>query len=116
VAVADYVFVEAGPNSLRYEVRCNGCGEAYCEVHTPYAPDFAAAGRALAVRPPDPVPPAATHRQRWAVRLAEAKTSASRLADRASSWIESRRNAFGDDENCPARAGVPGKAVPRLKR
>jgi len=52
VAVADYTFVESGPNSLRYEVNCSKCGEAYCEVHTPVAPDFRAAGDALVVIPP----------------------------------------------------------------
>lgn len=56
VAVADYTFVEAGPNSVRYEVHCRKCGEAYCEVHTPLAPDFTAAVDALVVQPP-PVPP-----------------------------------------------------------
>ena len=58
VAVADYTFVESGPNSLRYEVNCGKCGEAYCEVHTPVAPDFRAAGDALVVIPP-PTPPTA---------------------------------------------------------
>lgn len=43
VAVADYTFVESGPNCVRYEVRCGTCGEAYCEVNTPVAPDFTAA-------------------------------------------------------------------------
>ena len=51
VAVADYTFVESGPNSVRYEVRCGKCGEAYCEVNTPVAPDFTAAVLALAARP-----------------------------------------------------------------
>jgi hypothetical protein len=55
VAVADYTFVESGPNSLRYEVNCGKCGEAYCEVHTPVAPDFTTAVDALVVLPP-PVP------------------------------------------------------------
>jgi hypothetical protein len=67
VAVADYTFVESGPNSLRYEVNCGKCGEAYCEVHTPVAPDFTAAGAALVVIPP-PVPPTAFElRRRQAV-------------------------------------------------
>ena len=52
VAVADYTFVESGPNSVRYEVHCGKCGEAYCEVHTPVTPDFAAAVEALVVSPP----------------------------------------------------------------
>ena len=63
VAVADYTFVESGPNSLRYEVNCGKCGEAYCEVHTPVAPDFRAAGDALVVIPP-PTPPTAFERRR----------------------------------------------------
>lgn len=67
VAVADYTFVESGPNSLRYEVNCGKCGESYCEVHTPVAPDFTAAVDALVVIPP-PVPPTAFElRKRQAV-------------------------------------------------
>lgn len=31
VAVAEYCFVELGPNQLRYEVNCTGCGETYRE-------------------------------------------------------------------------------------
>lgn len=31
VAVADYSFVELGPDLLRYEVNCAGCGEAHRE-------------------------------------------------------------------------------------
>ena len=31
VAIADYSFVECGPNSIRYEVKCQRCGEAYSE-------------------------------------------------------------------------------------
>lgn len=38
VAAADYTFVETGPESVRYEVRCKKCGETYCEVSAPYAP------------------------------------------------------------------------------
>lgn len=63
VAVADYAFVESGPNSVRYEVHCRKCGEAYCEVHTPVTPDFAAAVEALVVCPP-PVPPSAFEMRR----------------------------------------------------
>ncbi|KQY07107.1 hypothetical protein ASD37_13555 [Mycobacterium sp. Root135] len=67
MAVADYTFVESGPNSLRYEVNCGKCGEAYCEVHTPVAPDFTAVGDALVVIP-QPVPPTAFElRRRQAV-------------------------------------------------
>jgi hypothetical protein len=51
VAVADYTFVESGPNSLRYEVHCRRCGEAYCEVHTPMAPVFTGVVDTIAVRP-----------------------------------------------------------------
>ncbi|KRD07706.1 hypothetical protein ASE48_09650 [Mycobacterium sp. Root265] len=38
VAVAEYSFVELGPNLLRYEVNCVGCGEAYREKLGPVAP------------------------------------------------------------------------------
>jgi hypothetical protein len=31
VAVAEYSFIELGPNLLRYEVNCVGCGETYRE-------------------------------------------------------------------------------------
>lgn len=58
VAVADYTFVESGPNSLCYEVNCAKCGEAYREVHTPVAPDFTVSADALVVLPP-PVGPTA---------------------------------------------------------
>ncbi|KAA0099861.1 hypothetical protein CIW49_09905 [Mycolicibacterium sp. P1-18] len=79
VAVADYTFVESGPNSLRYEVHCGKCGEAYCEVHTPVAPDFTAAVDALVVLPPPAVPSALDVRKRqamaWLASL-RAKTSA----------------------------------------
>ena len=66
VAVADYAFVESGPNSMRYEVNCGRCGEAYCEVHSPVAPDFAAAVDALVVPPPLALPSAFELRRRRA--------------------------------------------------
>jgi hypothetical protein len=76
VAVADYTFVESGPNSLRYEVRCGRCGEDYCEVHTPVAPDFTAAGDALVALPPLVVPSAfALRRRRAEVWLTETWTA-----------------------------------------
>jgi hypothetical protein len=56
--VADYTFVESGPNSMRYEVHCARCGEEYCEVHAPLAPDFRTAIDALVVLPPLVVPSA----------------------------------------------------------
>lgn len=40
VAVADYFFVEVGPNRLRYEVNCGRCGEKYREEHGPVPPVF----------------------------------------------------------------------------
>jgi hypothetical protein len=67
VAVADYTFVESGPNSLRYEVNCGKCGEAYCEVHTPVAPDFTATVDALVVLPRLVPPTAFEVRKRQAV-------------------------------------------------
>lgn len=77
VAVADYTFVESGSNSLRYEVHCGKCGEAYCEVHTPVAPGFASAVDTLVVIAP-PVPPTAFEmRWRRAVAwLADLRTAA----------------------------------------
>jgi hypothetical protein len=38
VAVAAYSFVELGPNLLRYEVNCKGCGETYRERVGPVPP------------------------------------------------------------------------------
>ena len=78
VAVADYTFVESGPNSLRYEVRCGRCGEYYCEVHTPVAPGFAAAADALVVLPPLVEPSTfALSRRRIEVWLTETWAAAS---------------------------------------
>ncbi len=34
VAVADYVFVECGPDAIRYDVRCRRCGEMYSELNS----------------------------------------------------------------------------------
>jgi uncharacterized protein (DUF983 family) len=88
VAVADYTFVESGPNSLRYEVRCSRCGEDYCEEHSPVAPDFTAAVGALAIRAPDVgAPAAARYWSRALAWLVEAREHASGVAARASSWI-----------------------------
>lgn len=67
VAVADYTFIESGPNSLRYEVDCGKCGEAYREVHNPVAPAFAAAVDALVVLPPPVLPSAFEIRKRQAL-------------------------------------------------
>lgn len=95
VAVADYAFVESGPNSLRYEVNCRRCGEAYCEVHNPVTPDFTAAAGALVVRPRDPEAPATeAFRQRALVRVADARESVSGVAGRALGWIAVRASTF----------------------
>lgn len=56
VAVADYTFVESGPNAVRYEVRCRKCGEAYTEVNTPVLPGFSAKTPVPAVFIPDATP------------------------------------------------------------
>lgn len=91
VAVADYTFVESGPNSVRYEVHCGRCGEAYCEVHTPLTPDFTAAVDALVVCPP-PVPPTAfdLYRRRATAWLAGVRVKASALVRPAGSAIASK--------------------------
>jgi hypothetical protein len=95
VAVADYTFVESGPNSLRYEVRCGRCGEEYREVHNPVTPNFTAAPAALAVLVPDVAPPVAvTLRLRAAARLDDAMERVSQLTEQASSWITLKRKAF----------------------
>ncbi len=83
VAVADYAFVESGPNSVRYEVNCGKCGEAYCEVHTPVAPDFTAAVDALVVPPPAAAPTAlAVRRAGVAARFAAARMATGSAATR----------------------------------
>lgn len=96
VAVADYTFVESGPNSLRYEVHCERCGEDYREVHTPAAPGFAAAAEALAigVGAPDVVAPKMAPRQRATAGLYDARDWTSRATRRASAWITLKANAF----------------------
>ncbi len=74
VAVADYTFVESGPNSVRYEVNCRKCGEAYREVNSPVAPDFTAVGKALALPAPDVgAIMLGRRRPRWLVRLEHAR-------------------------------------------
>lgn len=94
VAVADYTFVESGPNSLRYEVRCKRCGQAYCEVHTPVVPDFSAAADALAIRAPVVAPPAAPYRQRMTGALAAGRSRMSRDVGRATTWLAAKRTAL----------------------
>ena len=84
VAVADYTFVESGPNSLRYEVNCAKCGEAYCEVHTPVAPGFTASADALVVLPV-PVPPTA-----FQVRKRQAVAWLTGLRDKVSARVAAR--------------------------
>jgi hypothetical protein len=85
VAVADYAFVESGPNSVRYEVHCGKCGQAYREVHTPVTPDFTAAVDALVVPPPIAAPTAlALQRARFAAWCAAARTATSSAATRFS--------------------------------
>ena len=89
VAVADYTFVESGSNSLRYEVQCGKCGESYCEVHTPVAPDFtAAAAGALVVREPEFEPHMTPdHRQRVVAWLGEAGAHLTEASTRTASWV-----------------------------
>jgi hypothetical protein len=90
VAVADYTFVESGPNSLRYEVHCGRCGESYCEVHSPMTPDFTAAVDALVVCPPPAVPSAFELRRRWAMaRFGELR---SRIMMKAQAFHQARKD------------------------
>lgn len=89
VAVADYTFVESGPNSIRYEVQCGKCGEVYCEVNTPVAPDFTAAVLALAAPLPDAEGRVVGARRQWALGvLAQARDHASAVtaAVRSVDW------------------------------
>ncbi|MBJ7339408.1 hypothetical protein [Mycolicibacterium sp.] len=95
VAVADYTFVESGPNSLRYEVRCARCGEDYCEVHTAVAPDFSSAVEALAIPLPAIFAPAAASKlDRARAWLEAARTELFRGVGRVSSRIGLLRSAF----------------------
>ncbi|TPG35170.1 hypothetical protein [Mycolicibacterium hodleri] len=95
MAVADYTFVESGPNSLRYEVRCGRCGEAYCEVHEPVAPNFSSAVEVVAVHLPAVVAPATggigDSVRAW---LGAARAGLSRIADDVSSRIALMRIVF----------------------
>ena len=96
VAVADYTFVESGPNSLRYEVRCGRCGEAYCEVHEPVAPNFSSAIEAVAVHLPAVVaPPTVGIADSVRAWLGAARAGLSRIAEDAASRIALVRNIFG---------------------
>lgn len=94
VAVADYTFVESGSNSLRYEVRCGKCGESYCEVHTPTAPDFTAAAHALVIQDSEIRMPAPDRRQRVVTWLGGAWVSTSSASARTSAWIVAKVRAL----------------------
>ena len=95
VAIADYTFVESGPNCLRYEVRCGRCGEAYREVHTPVAPQFSTAVEALAFRPPTPrAVPGGGVRRRAGAALAGGRERAATAVRRFGSWITVRTNVL----------------------
>jgi hypothetical protein len=66
VAVADYFFVELGPNLLRYEVNCRRCGETYRETHGPVLPSFVAAVDESLPAPRTPKVPVRERLQSWA--------------------------------------------------
>lgn len=67
VAVADYCFVELGPNQLRYEVNCRRCGEDYREEHGPVPPNFGALAAVDEWLPDAPVVPVRERVQAWVV-------------------------------------------------
>ena len=87
VAVADYVFIELGPNSLAYQVDCRRCGERYREVHGPAAPTFGV--DAVADWVPDG-PSNTANRERvlaWlAVAQSRGRAAASGVAASLSAW------------------------------
>ena len=94
VAVADYAFVESGPNSVRYEVTCAKCGEAYCEVNTAAAPDLTAAVLALAAPVPVVEARVVGARRRWLLaRLGRARDAVSAKAAAAVASVGRRRRA-----------------------
>lgn len=73
VAVADYTFIESGPNSVRYEVHCGKCGEAYREFNSVVAQDFTTALLALAAPPELPTRVVGARRRRALAYLAHAR-------------------------------------------
>jgi hypothetical protein len=56
VAVAAYSFVELGPNLLRYEVNCKGCGEIYRERVGPVPPKLGVVATTESWLPVEQVP------------------------------------------------------------
>lgn len=96
VAVADYSFVETGPNSLRYEVRCTRCGEAYCEVHDPVTPNFSSAVEALMPPWPAARPTAFEMRRRRAAQwLTGVGTRAAAITARVTTRITQATKRIG---------------------
>lgn len=104
MAVADYVFVETGPDGgLRYEVRCRKCGECYSEDSREMAEALAVTVELLEW-PPDREPvPEVDWRERArdtaAVVVARTRTEAERMRDglaRARAQLASSRAELPD--------------------
>lgn len=93
VAVAAYVFVELGPELLRYEVNCTDCGESYREKLGPVLP---AAGVLATVDEWRPAVPSVPLRERLDEWVGAARTwTAALSASIAAAW----------------EARLPGRAV-----
>ena len=85
VAVADYAFVELGPELLRYEVSCRGCGEQYREKLGP-VPQPAGVLATVDVWPPVPPPPPVPVRERLQVWVESARGATITAWERRSAW------------------------------
>lgn len=85
VAVADYAFVELGPERLRYEVSCHGCGERYREKLGSVAPPVGVVATAE-VWPPVPAPAAVPVGERLQVWADAARGAAIALWGRGNTW------------------------------
>lgn len=78
VAIADYAFIESGPDVVRYEVNCQSCGQVYSEVNS-LAPQTGPVGRNL---PIPPLPPELRQPATWRRRFTPLGRAAGRLRAR----------------------------------
>ncbi len=99
VAMAEYSFVEVGPELLRYEVSCQGCGERYREKLGPVAVP-AGLPATLDAWPPTPPAPAVPMRERLQVWADTARGAAVSAWGRGSAW------AAGALERIPRDVGT----------
>lgn len=93
VAVAEYSFVELGPNLLRYEVNCTGCGEAYREKLGPLEPKAGVLATVDDWLPvvPDPSVPLRSRMDGWAGTARRRAASLSAATTSAWAAVRARR-------------------------